>query len=119
MLEKTCRCGKTKKNFVIDIGPFFIEECCIEAGFDHLGNKKITAEDVGLTEAEVAAATNPEVTDTLEVLDEGELPDPNEEQAEESQEDEKLEETPEQAKARKKAEKEAKKAAKKAQSQQS
>lgn len=117
MLEKTCRCGKTKKNFVIDIGPFFIEECCIEAGFDHLGNKKITAEDVGLTESEVADATNPEVTDTLEVVDGGELPDTTEESQEE--EEEKLEETPEQAKARKKAEKEAKKAAKKAQSQQS
>lgn len=102
MIEKTCRCGKTKKNFVIDIGPFFIEECCIEAGYDHLGNKKIAAEDVGLTPQEVENIT-PEAVQDLEIIDEGELPDPNE-----------LEETAEQEKAKKKAEKEAKKAAKKA-----
>lgn len=38
MIEKPCRCGKSKKNFRIDIGPFFIGECCIEAGYDDMGN---------------------------------------------------------------------------------
>lgn len=42
MIEKTCRCKKSKKNFRIDIGPFFIGECCVEAGYDELGNKKGT-----------------------------------------------------------------------------
>lgn len=44
MYEKTCRCGKTKKNFRFDIGAFFIDECCVEAGYDHLGNRP----DLGL-----------------------------------------------------------------------
>lgn len=48
MKEISCRCGKTKKNFKFDIGPFFIAECCEEAGFNHLGElskeKKAKAE---------------------------------------------------------------------------
>jgi hypothetical protein len=38
MREKSCRCGKSKKNFKIDIGSFFVGDCCLEAGFDDLGN---------------------------------------------------------------------------------
>lgn len=44
MYMKTCRCGKSKKNFKMDIGNFFIDECCIEAGFDELGNPKAKKE---------------------------------------------------------------------------
>ena len=39
MYKKTCRCGKTEKNFKMDIGEFFIAKCCLEAGFDKMGNK--------------------------------------------------------------------------------
>lgn len=39
MIEKSCRCGKSKKNFSVNIGPFFIADCCTEAGYDHLGEK--------------------------------------------------------------------------------
>lgn len=44
MYMKTCRCGKSKKNFKMDIGDFFIDDCCIEAGYDELGNKKAKKE---------------------------------------------------------------------------
>lgn len=40
MTEKSCRCGASKKRFKMDIGPFFIAECCEDAGFDNLGNRK-------------------------------------------------------------------------------
>lgn len=43
MIEKTCRCGKNKKNFRMDIGPFYVEDCCLKAGYDHLGNLKESA----------------------------------------------------------------------------
>lgn len=39
MYLKTCRCGKTQKNFKMDIGPFFINKCCKEAGYDVHGKK--------------------------------------------------------------------------------
>mgnify|MGYP000844095888 CR=1 FL=1 len=42
MTEKSCRCGASKKRFKVDIGPFYIAECCEEAGFDNLGNRKET-----------------------------------------------------------------------------
>ena len=39
MFLKKCRCGKSSKNFKVDIGDFFInEECCKLAGFDDFGN---------------------------------------------------------------------------------
>ena len=40
MKEKSCRCGKSKKNFKMDIGPFYVGDCCLESGFDGLGNSK-------------------------------------------------------------------------------
>lgn len=40
MFKKRCRCGKTEKNFKIDIGPFFVTDCCEEEGFDCFGKKK-------------------------------------------------------------------------------
>lgn len=39
MFSIQCRCGKTKKNFKKQIGEFFINKCCLEAGYDKLGNK--------------------------------------------------------------------------------
>ena len=39
MKEKSCRCGASKKRFKIDIGPFYVGECCLNAGYDDLGNK--------------------------------------------------------------------------------
>lgn len=39
MTEKSCRCGASKKRFKVDIGPFYIADCCEEAGFDNLGNR--------------------------------------------------------------------------------
>lgn len=67
MIEKSCRCGKSKKNFKMDIGPFYIDECCIEAGYDDLGNlkkkaedqKEIANEEVKVQEQEVAQAEAP------------------------------------------------------------
>lgn len=38
MFKKPCRCGKTEKQFKMDIGPFYISECCKMAGYDYLGN---------------------------------------------------------------------------------
>lgn len=38
MVLITCRCGKTQKNFMRNIGPFFINKCCKEAGYDAFGN---------------------------------------------------------------------------------
>jgi len=40
MFKKKCRCGESEKNFMMDIGPFFIAECCEKAGFDEKGNKE-------------------------------------------------------------------------------
>lgn len=69
MIEKTCRCGKSKKNFNVDIGPFFIAECCTEAGYDHLGNR-FEPEDIGLNKAELEKSM--EASQSLEIVDEGE-----------------------------------------------
>lgn len=59
MFEKSCRCGNIKKNFRIDIGPFFIDECCVKAGFDYLGNKV----EPLLTSEELERAESLEVVD--------------------------------------------------------
>jgi hypothetical protein len=40
MEEKSCRCGASKKRFKMDIGPFYVGECCEAAGYDGLGNPK-------------------------------------------------------------------------------
>jgi hypothetical protein len=70
MYEKSCRCGASKKNFKIDIGPFYIAECCKKAGFDHLGNR-LEAKDIGLTEEVVQKIT--ESKETLAVEDDSDL----------------------------------------------
>lgn len=40
MIEISCRCGAAKKRFKYDIGEFFINDCCSEAGFNHLGQRQ-------------------------------------------------------------------------------
>lgn len=77
MIEKTCRCGKTKKNFKIDIGPFFIDQCCTEAGYDHLGNK-FEPESVKLDAKQLKNDLESPATQALEIVD-----DPKNDQDEE------------------------------------
>src|SRR5690606_23594254 len=53
MFEKPCVCGKSKKNFKNDIGPFFVNECCTEAGYDEFGKlkkKELDIKDLPLEE---------------------------------------------------------------------
>jgi hypothetical protein len=73
MIEISCRCGASKKRFNINIGPFYIAECCEEAGYDHLGNRKdVAPESLGLTEqdaAEVQTAKLIEDPDELAALE--------------------------------------------------
>lgn len=38
LINIKCRCGKTSLNFQKNIGPFYIDDCCTAAGYDHLGN---------------------------------------------------------------------------------
>lgn len=55
MQEKSCRCGASKKRFKMDIGPFYVGECCNAAGFDELGRPKLMeGEKVEVSEAENA-----------------------------------------------------------------
>lgn len=70
MMEKTCRCGKTKKNFKVDIGPFFIAECCTESGYNHLG-ERFEPEDLGLKTEDVEKAL--ETAGSLQVVDDPSL----------------------------------------------
>ncbi len=44
MILKSCVCGASKKNFKMDIGPFYVGECCKDAGYDDLG--RLTASSV-------------------------------------------------------------------------
>lgn len=75
MKEKSCRCGASKKNFKMDIGPFYVAECCNAAGFDDLGNPKNQvkaeeapkqslggrlAEGLGFSKKDVEVAAEPE-----------------------------------------------------------
>lgn len=34
-----CACGDSEKNFKVEIGPFYVGECCEAKGYDHLGQK--------------------------------------------------------------------------------
>lgn len=38
MFSIKCKCGARSMMFKINIGDFYIDECCKLAGFDHLGN---------------------------------------------------------------------------------
>jgi outer membrane biosynthesis protein TonB len=55
LINIKCRCGATSISFQKNIGPFYIDECCTKAGYDHLGNK---AE--GTTEVETQPTTPPQ-----------------------------------------------------------
>lgn len=37
MIEKPCKCGKSKKSFKFDIGPFYVGECCEAAELAPVG----------------------------------------------------------------------------------
>ena len=79
MFKKKCRCGTTEKNFKMDIGPFFINECCEKAGFDEKGLK---AEDCN-KEEEALTPLLKEVQkeEKKEILDEKELEEKAEEKS--------------------------------------
>lgn len=68
MFKKKCRCGKTEKNFKLDIGPFFISECCEEAGYDHAGRKPSKKP----TEKAKTSEEKPKVEETFKVREESE-----------------------------------------------
>jgi hypothetical protein len=40
MFSKRCACGIATKNFHRDIGDFYVDECCLAAGYDELGKLK-------------------------------------------------------------------------------
>lgn len=105
MIEKTCRCGKTKKNFKIDIGPFFVDECCLEAGYDEVGNRvKKELNMPGLPSEE-------ELLEASKNLKDDSSPEP-EDPSEELEVKSERQETNSERRAREKAEKKAAKAAK-------
>jgi hypothetical protein len=60
MIEKSCACGKSKKNFKMDIGPFYVADCCKDAGYDDLG--RLTADSV---EGQTPEASDPSLLDRL------------------------------------------------------
>lgn len=73
MFTKTCRCGKQTKNFKKDIGPFFIDECCTEAGYDHLGKKALDTKDLGIDSTKLDQDLTSDETKNLEIEDDSSL----------------------------------------------
>lgn len=73
MYEKTCRCGTSKKNFKIDIGPFFIGECCTEAGYDEYGKKSVELSDFSLNPDELKQMLESSETTNLQIEDDSTL----------------------------------------------
>lgn len=57
MKRLKCKCGETEKNFKIDIGEFFINECCEKAGYDYLGKKSEDYEKEAAAKAATEATT--------------------------------------------------------------
>ncbi len=45
MFLKKCACGAQSKNFNSDIGSCFIDQCCLDAGYDIKGNKVKSSDD--------------------------------------------------------------------------
>lgn len=127
MFNKNCRCGASNKNFQFDIGPFFINQCCLDAGFDKLGNKVLDEKENELAnnlkvDDDKTLDQEPSETETTEEVVESEPEvlngditddmvdhaDPDEEPVTEAAP---AVETPAEKKAREKAEKKAAKAA--------
>lgn len=75
MFEKSCRCGKSKKNFKMDIGPFYVDDCCIEAGYDESGKKKLDMKDLPSKEEIESQASKLTPDLSPEPEDPPELPD--------------------------------------------
>ncbi len=72
MFEKSCRCGKSKMNFKIDIGPFYVTDCCEAEGYDAEGNKalkELTDEEKDLA----AQAANSSDAENLTITDDSNL----------------------------------------------
>lgn len=67
MFKKKCRCGKSEKNFKFDIGPFFVADCCLDAGYDELGRKPGEEESDGLEDEKELVE---EIQEALEPLPE-------------------------------------------------
>jgi uncharacterized membrane protein YqiK len=112
MFEKTCRCGKSKKNFKIDIGDFFVDDCCLEAGYNELG------ELVKKSPNPVDLPSQDELDAKAALLKEDTSPepeDPRDESQEDAESEAKAKAEKEAAKAQAKAEKAAAKAQAKAQ----
>lgn len=106
MVEVKCACGKNKRNFKVDVGSY-VDECCIEAGYDELGKlkkKPLDTKDLPSEEELAKAAANLKEDPNEEIAKLEDQKEDKEEQSEDSQEDQK-EETKEEKKARKKAEK--------------
>jgi hypothetical protein len=60
MILKSCVCGASKKNFKMDIGPFYVGECCKDAGYDDLG--RLTASSV---EGQAPESSDPSLLEKL------------------------------------------------------
>ena len=56
----TCRCGKNKQAFKNNIGDFYVDECCKEAGYDEFGNLSGTSTDVPQTDGTTLSSGNEE-----------------------------------------------------------
>lgn len=59
MFKKNCRCGASNKNFKFDIGPFFIDACCTQAGYDDLGNRAAVKQAEQNLQKLIDSAKNP------------------------------------------------------------
>ena len=80
MFKKSCRCGASEKNFKMDIGAFFIGECCELAGYDAFGQKTKEA----LSNEEIAAmAQDLAGADDLMIKDEPQVDAAPEDESEE------------------------------------
>lgn len=75
MFQKPCACGKSKKNFRFDIGPHFINECCLEAGYDELGNPPESKEKPVEEKVESKPEASKEEKKEVESLSKGKLMD--------------------------------------------
>jgi hypothetical protein len=60
MIEKPCRCGSSKKSFKINIGPFFVGDCCLKSGFDEFGNPTTMSETQSFEEPKQPEPTKTE-----------------------------------------------------------
>lgn len=119
MIEITCRCGKSKKTFKHNIGPYYVDECCLAEGYDELGKKQsvTVVTDTELRDGETIEDAEKrvvnEIFDLAANLQDDTSPEPQEQDNSETEKEAKKK-AKEEEKARKKAEKEEAKARAKA-----